>query len=102
MPWQGDVHVDRRWLRQVAHALISVNNWRRLRREQTETPEYALVDDEAHRYSLLQYYVTPEQQVQQLEDAGFMDVAVMDQAGEVIASKSPDSVWLYYVSRKAR
>ena len=66
-----------------------------------ETPDYALVNDEAHDYSLLHYYVTPRQQTRQLEAAGFTDVTVYDQFGEVLTGTSPESIWLYYDSRRA-
>ena len=45
--------------RRARTALRRHKNWRRLRKEQVETPEYALVNDEAHDYALLHYYITP-------------------------------------------
>jgi ubiquinone/menaquinone biosynthesis C-methylase UbiE len=101
MPWQPPFKPGRVMLKKSAHAIISFKNWRKLRKEQVETPEYALVNDEAHRYSLLHYYVTPEQQTRQLEDAGFTEVTVYDQFGEVLTGKSPKSIWLYYDARRA-
>lgn len=101
LPWQGTFKPGRVMLKKSAHALRAHSNWRRLRKEQVETPEYALVNDEAHDYSLLHYYVTPEAQTRQLEEAGFTDVKVYDQSGNPTIGKSPSSIWLYYASRRA-
>lgn len=101
LPWQPPFKPGRVMLKKSAHAIVSYKNWRRLRKEQVETPDYAFVNDEAHRYSLLHYYITPEAQVRQLEGAGFTDVTVYDQFGEVLAGSSPRSIWLYYDARRA-
>lgn len=101
LPWQPPFKPGRVMLKKSVEALAAHRSWRKLRKEQVETPEYALVNDEAHDYSLLHYYVTPETQTRQLEDAGFTDVRVYDQWGTEIAGKSPKSIWLYYDCRRA-
>lgn len=103
LPWQGRFKPGRVMLKKSAEALRHHKNWRRLRKEQVETPEYALVNDEAHDYALLTYYITPDAQVRQLEEAGFTDIRMYDQSGCELAaeSASPASVWLYYASRRA-
>ncbi|MFC7361099.1 class I SAM-dependent methyltransferase [Nocardioides astragali] len=101
LPWQGRFKPGRVMLRKSAEALRHHRNWRHLRKEQVETPEYALVNDEAHHYSLLHYYISPTVQVAQLEAAGFTDVRVYDQWGTETAEPSPASIWMYYDSRRA-
>ena len=100
LPWQPPFKPGRVMLKKSAYALMSHKNWRRLRKEQVETPDYALVNDEAHNYSLLHYYVAPATQVAQLEAAGFTDVRIYDQWGNETTGASPESVWMYYDSRR--
>lgn len=101
MPWQPPFKPGRVMLKKSVYALLSHQNWRRLRKEQVETPDYALVNDEAHHYSLLHYYVSPQAQIAQLEAAGFEDVRVWDQWGAPLEGSSPESIWLYYDCRRA-
>lgn len=101
LPWQPPFKPGRVMLKKSREALAARKNWSRLRKEQVETPEYALVNDEAHDYSLLHYYVSPQAQTRQLEAAGFTDVRVLDQWGSPLRDTSPDSIWLYYDCRRA-
>lgn len=101
LPWQPPFKPGRVMLTKSRHALSWSSNWRRLRKEQVETLDYALVNDEAHDYALLTYYITPDAQVRQLEQVGFTDVRIYDQSGVEIVSASTESIWLYYASRRA-
>ena len=101
LPWQPPFKPGRVMLKKSKHALTWSRNWRRLRKLQVETAEYALVNDEAHDYALLHYYIAPDAQVRQLEESGFTDVRVYDQKGAEITATSPASIWLYYTSRRA-
>jgi SAM-dependent methyltransferase len=101
LPWEGRFKPGRVMLRKSAEAARWRANRRRLRRHQVETAEYALVNDEAHRYSLLTYYISPTQQTRQLENAGFCDVQVLDQWGTKVTGGSPQSMWLHYVCRRS-
>lgn len=67
-----------------------------------EEPEYAIVNDAAHQYALLQYYIYPADQVRQLQQVGFRDVAAYDLDGrrlEDVAVPPPDYM-IHYVARK--
>lgn len=100
LPWQPPFKPGRVMLTKSAEALRHRQNWRRLRKEQVETTDYALVNDEAHDYSLLHYYISPSAQCAQLESAGFSDVRVHDQWGQETTGTSPDSIWMYYSARR--
>ncbi|GGF51655.1 hypothetical protein GCM10011519_27090 [Marmoricola endophyticus] len=101
LPWQGRPRPGRVMLRKSYEAWRARANRRRLRPLEVHTDEYAIVNDEAHDYGLLLYYVAPEAQVRQLEAAGFGDVRVYDQWGSPVdaGSTSPESIWLHYVAR---
>jgi SAM-dependent methyltransferase len=85
-------------------ALYSAGIWNQLRLKggEREEREFALVNDGAHQYALLQYYIYPEDQVRQLEGAGFVDVKCYDLAGERLVDPAAPSgdYMIHYVSRK--
>lgn len=104
LPWQPPFKPGRVMVRKSWHALAQSKNWRRLRQEQVETSTYALVNDDAHDYALLTYYITPVAQLDQLHEAGFTEVRIYDQQGGELESSSPrssESIWLHYASRRA-
>lgn len=101
LPWQPPFKPGRVMLTKSAEAWRHRENWRRLRKAQTETTDYALVNDEAHDYSLLNYYISPAAQRAQLDAAGFTDVRVHDQWGRETTVPSPRSIWMYYSARRA-
>jgi ubiquinone/menaquinone biosynthesis C-methylase UbiE len=68
----------------------------RLRRHETATSEYAIVNDSGLRYSLLLYYITISSQVAQLEKLEFSVQHVYDMQGTPVGydDRSP---WIYYL-----
>lgn len=101
LPWQGRPRLGRVTAKKSLEAWRARGNRRRLRPLEEVTDDYAIVNDEAHGYGLLLYYVHPEAQVAQLRSAGFTDVRVFDQLGEALTlpASVPDSIWLHYVAR---
>ncbi len=97
MPWRTG-RPGRTMLKQSAHALLHTRRRRRMRRRELVGPDHALVNDNAHDWSLLTYYVSPPDQVAQLRDAGFTVVECFDQWGEASA-RDERSVWRHYLAR---
>jgi SAM-dependent methyltransferase len=61
---------------------------------------WALVRDQAHDFNLITYYVLPEFQVAQLEEAGFSLCTTYDLAGRQVDVRAPGrDPWLYYLGR---
>lgn len=63
---------------------------------------FAIVNDGIHRFGLKMYYIKPEEQVKQLEKAGFENVRLFSVAtGKEIsleeAKLSIDETWIYYL-----
>jgi hypothetical protein len=71
----------------------------RLRRHETRTTEYAVVNDSGLRYSLLLYYISMHSQIAQLQLHGFTVEGVYDTQGDP-AKEGDLSAWLYYLARK--
>jgi hypothetical protein len=52
-----------------------------------ETVEYAIVNDPAGNYALLQYYIHWQDQIAQLRRAGFRDIEAFDLDGEAVLDR---------------
>ncbi len=64
--------------------------------------EYAIINDVAHNYAMLTYYIDKENQISQLEDEGFETIEMYDTLGNILnlGSDDKESAWIYYVTRK--
>jgi SAM-dependent methyltransferase len=62
----------------------SLSNHRRLSRQQRVEEDYAILNDEAHDYSLLHYYISRDGQGRQLARHGFDLQACLDLAGNPV------------------
>lgn len=89
-------------IRNVYDYLISRRNRKQNLRRQRYFDDYALINDSAHNYALLTYYISPASQFTQLRHNGFqlIDQANVDgqlQGGSASDAKSP---WVYYLCQK--
>ncbi|RLV47635.1 class I SAM-dependent methyltransferase [Nocardioides mangrovicus] len=100
LPWQRTRRFGRRTLVASAHALRHLPRHLRLRRGEVHTEEYAIINDEAHDFALMHYYISPERQRAQLGAAGFGTARLYDAFGEeVLSGSAPTSNWIYYAAR---
>ena len=95
-----------RSFRDAVSILVSLPRWRRNRRrlvafERTEA-DYAILNDAAHEFSALHYYITRDRQQTQLEAHGFVLLECLDlegrSVGPGVSSSSPE---LHYIARLA-
>jgi SAM-dependent methyltransferase len=79
-----------------------LRNSRRLRPHLRDEPGYAIVNDSAHEYSLLHYYIARDDQERQLADHGFELVDCLDLDGKPVGpgQQVPDTPELHYVARR--
>ncbi len=101
MPWRRP-RATRRWVRQLGHALRYLPQHLRMRGLQERAADHAILNDDAHHYSLLTYYITRAAQERQLRDAGLVPVAAYRQDGTPLRAGEVDreSVWLHYAARR--
>lgn len=81
---------------------VRLRNHRRLRGLERSEAEYQIINDDAHDYSLLHYWITPEAQIRQLQGRGFVVLDTLDRDGRPIAPGDPaagDSR-VHYVARR--
>ena len=85
------LHLPRRWL-----------NRRRLVGFQRNEPEYAILNDVAHDYAVLHYYITRDAQTRQLADHGFELVECLDLDGSPVppGAAAAHCSELHYVARR--
>lgn len=90
-------------LRNLYDGLRATLNYARHCRSQIEGEGYAVLIDNAHQFRLLNYYVTPVEQVRQLEAHGFTAVECFDRDGKLHAPESrelADAIHVHYLARK--
>ncbi len=80
----------------------STRNRLRNKNLQVFNEQYAIINDTAHNYAMLTYYIDKVNQVKQLEDMGFETIEMYDTSGNMLNLDSDDkgSAWIYYVARK--
>ncbi|HRK51998.1 MAG TPA: hypothetical protein PLN05_16380 [Pyrinomonadaceae bacterium] len=70
-----------------------------MRKHEVFNDEYAIVNDQDHRFSLLVYYIGIGRQIKQLEDIGLSDVKAYNMRGDRVTADK-DSFWIYYLATK--
>jgi SAM-dependent methyltransferase len=99
LPWQQRLSLDLNYLKNCAHSLFYLPKHLSLKRHAVHRDEYAVINDNAHGYSLLTYYISIEKQVAQLQSIGFGEAEAYDAEGKVRESDTT-SPWMYYLTRK--
>lgn len=101
-------HVERagdplRTAYRAAVAAFSIYNHRRLARLERDEERYAIVNDPAHGYRLLHYYIEHAEQERQLEETGFELLECLDEDGRVVArgDAAAPSAELHYLALRS-
>jgi ubiquinone/menaquinone biosynthesis C-methylase UbiE len=80
----------------------STRNRLRNKNHQVFHEQYAIINDVAHNYAMLTYYIDKVNQLSQLDDVGFETIEMYDTLGNMLNldSDDTDSAWIYYVAKK--
>ena len=101
----GPIHVRFTGVRALAGDLVRIPlriaRHRRLSAMEREEPEYAIVNNQAHDFSLVHYFVSSDAQRRQLDSEGFDTLAVFDLDGDQLGSDdgAPGCLELHYAAR---
>jgi SAM-dependent methyltransferase len=88
--------------RAITHIPRRLANRRRLAPLERRERDHAIINDEAHDYSLLHYYIRHADQQRQLAELGLELVECLDVDGRPLAEDEESSApWLHYVARAA-
>jgi SAM-dependent methyltransferase len=83
-------------------ALTRARNRRRLAPLEYRGSDFAIINDLAHNYALLHYYIGRDGQAGQLEELGYELVECLDPDGRPVpAGEAGEGPWLFYVARSA-
>jgi SAM-dependent methyltransferase len=87
----------------LLHAPRRMRNRRALQPYETERPDYAILNDSAHDYSVLHYYISRDAQERQLAAHGFELIECLDLDGASVGpgANAEDCPELHYVARLA-
>ena len=79
----------------------SIYHHNRLRPLERNEADYAIVNDQAHEYRLLHYYITRDSQERQFAEAGFELERCLDSAGDSVdrGNTASESSELHYAAR---
>ncbi len=105
-PWQMPNHPTHRFLalgKAILHLPVRLRNWYRLHRYEVHAPDYEILNDAAHDWRLLQYYISPADSRRQLADCGLRMVECIALDGRPIDDddQAREESELYYVARPA-
>lgn len=97
--WKRKICLKLDYLIFLLHCLYHLPNHYKMKRHEIYTDDYAIVNDGDHRFSLMLYYISIEQQRKQLIDIGFADIEAYDTNGAKVQMDT-SSHWLHYLARK--
>ena len=98
-PWREGPFFSLGYLKRFLYTLVYSPRRLMMRKYEVSTGEYAIVNDSAHGFSLLLYYIGIRQQIKQLESIGFVQIEPYDMDGNRVENDT-SFPWTYYLARK--
>lgn len=99
LPWQERLKFDQLYVKNVLYCLYHLPRHLRMRRHEVHAEEYAVINDNAHGFSLFTYYIRIPAQLAQLARAGFTATEAYDMEGVPVA-RDERYPWIHYLARK--
>jgi ubiquinone/menaquinone biosynthesis C-methylase UbiE len=99
LPWQEKPRLNMSYLKSCLYTLYYLPKHLKMKRHEIYTDEYAIINDNAHEYSLLAYYISIEKQIKQLANIGFSDIEAYDMEGRQ-TDHDIAFPWTYYLAKK--
>jgi len=103
-PWRTNpLRNPRSFLKLFVGLLVGWVNHIRNRRYEVHNDEFSILNDQAHDYTLLTYYIDVEKQVYQLNKIGFRKIEAVDFDGNFLSEidyTTCQDTSIYYICRK--
>ncbi len=99
LPWQRSPKWRAGFVRDCVTAIVHSGRRRRMKQLEQRTPEYAILNDLAHDYSLLHYHIAIPDQVRQLAALGFGATVPYNMSGRSVSDDTDDGT-TYFLTRK--
>lgn len=100
LPWQLSPRWRPGFVRDCLTAFLHTGRRRRMKRLEQRTPEYAILNDLAHDYSLLHYHIAIPDQIRQLAALGFDGTEAYNMSGAAVRDDTRDGT-IYFLTRRA-
>jgi SAM-dependent methyltransferase len=103
-PWQVRARNPARLALNLAMLPARLRNRARIRPLERRAADHSILNDQAHDFASLHYYVTPDAQRRQLEELGYELIGCYDLDGEPVApgEAAAHSEEIHYVARAIR
>ncbi len=98
-PWQ-EGRFDLNHLKSCLYTFFHLPKHYRMKKHEIRTEQYAIINDNAHGFSLLGYYISLTEQEKQLKEIGFAELEAYDMEGNPTAGDT-NFPWTYYLARRA-
>jgi SAM-dependent methyltransferase len=103
-PWKRELELSRPFRSAKTLMLLprAIVNHLRKKSFEIQEEEYAVLNDQAHGFNLLHYYISIERQVMQLETAGFRSAEAVGLDGRWLQPHdwpTAQDAWIYYTCR---
>ena len=99
LPWQ-EPKFDLKHIKSCIYTFLHLPRHFRMKKYETRTDRYAIINDTAHGFSLLTYYISHAEQVKQLIENGFDRVEAYDLNGNAVENDR-SFPWIYYLARRS-
>jgi SAM-dependent methyltransferase len=99
LPWQEGIQYNSGYLKSCLYTLAHLPRHFMMKKHERYTDEYAIVNDVAHGFSLLAYYIGVKEQIDQLKQIGFNGIEAYDMNGVRVESNA-EFPWTYFLARK--
>ncbi|MDT7603723.1 MAG: hypothetical protein QOF61_1720 [Acidobacteriota bacterium] len=99
LPWQGRLSLDAVFIKSCLYTLFHLPRHLRMRRHEIHADEYAIINDNAHGFSLLAYYISVPRQLAQLARVGFREAEAFDMEGNAVV-RDTRFPWIHYLATK--
>jgi SAM-dependent methyltransferase len=99
LPWQEGAKFNLNFFKNCLYTLAFLPKHFRMRKHEIHTDAYAIVNDNAHGFSLMSYYIGIAEQRARLGATGFVNLEAYDLEGRKVESDR-NSPWTYYLAQK--
>jgi len=102
-PWQLPTNRFLSFAKALVYLPVRMRNRHRMQPFVVRAPDYEILNDSAHDWRLLQYYIYPADSRRQLADCGLSMIECLALDGRRVGDEDrlPEETELYYVARPA-
>lgn len=99
MPWRERRPASWNHIKTCVRAALFLPRHWRMRKLEIHDQDYSIINDIAHDFALMTYYIPVDKQIEQLSAHGFREIECYDQEGKLVKGDSADP-WIFYLARK--